>query len=69
MQPAKRFSELISQNHLEESLQLISQSHLEESLQQIISGAYDPRNVLDDASQDENRNPHVRYPDAHIPGI
>ncbi len=43
-----------------------AQNHQEESLQQI---AYDPSNILDDASQDENRNPQVRKMGAQIPGI
>ncbi len=43
--PANRFNESISQIHRKKSLQPIA------------SGAYDPSNVLDDASQDENRNP------------
>ena len=45
--PAKRFNESISQNRREESLS------------QIVSGVYDHSNVIDDAIQDENRNPHV----------
>ncbi len=54
VQPAKRFTESISQNYQEESLQ------------QIISNAYNHSN---NASQDENRNPHFQYPDAEILGI
>ena len=45
--PAKRFNELISQKQREELLT------------QIVSGVYDPSNVVDDAIQDENRNPYV----------
>ena len=56
-QPAKRFNESISQNHREESLQ------------QVISGAYDTSNNLDNASQDQNINPQVLYPGAQILGI
>ncbi len=41
----------------------ISQSYLEEPLLQILLDAYDYSN---DASQDENRNPHFRYQDAQI---
>ena len=52
--PARCFTELISQNYREESLQ------------QIISEAYDYSN---NASQDENRNPHFWYQDAQILGI
>ena len=55
--PAKRFNESISQNHREESLS------------QIVSGIYDHSNVIDDAIQDENRNPHVRDPGAQTLGI
>ncbi len=46
--PAKRFNELISQKQREELLR------------QIVSGVYDPSNVVDDAIKDENRNPYVR---------
>jgi hypothetical protein len=52
--PAKCFTELISQNYLEESLS------------QIISEACGYSN---DANQDENRNPHFQYPDEQILGI
>ena len=55
--PAKRFNESISQNRREESLS------------QIVSGVYDHSNVIDDAIQDENRNPHVRDPGAQTLGI
>ena len=55
--PAKRFNESISQNRREESLS------------QIISGIYEHSNVIDDAIQDENRNPHVRDPGAQTLGI
>ena len=55
VQPAKRLNESISQNHPEELLQ------------HIVLGAYDPSNVQDDASQDENRNPYVQYPGVQIP--
>jgi hypothetical protein len=50
--PAKRFNESISQKQREELLT------------QIVSGVYDHSNVVDDAIQDENRNPYVRYPGA-----
>ena len=36
---------------------------------QIVSGIYDPSNVVDDAIQDENRNPYVRYPGAQTLGM
>ena len=53
MPPAKRFNESISQNQREESLL------------QIVSSIYDHSgNVIDDAIQDENKNPHVRDPGA-----
>ena len=56
--PAKRFNESISQNQREESLS------------QIVSSIYDHSgNVIDDAIQDENRNPHVRDPGAQTLGI
>ena len=55
--PAKRFNESISQNQREESLQ------------QIVLGVYDHSNVVDDAIQDENRDPHVRDPGAQTLGI
>ena len=55
--PAKCFNESISQNRREESLS------------QIVSGVYDHSNVIDDAIQDENRNPHVRDPGAQTLGI
>ena len=55
--PAKRFNESISQNQREESLL------------QIVSGGSDPCNDVDDASQDESINPHVRYPGAQTLGI
>ena len=55
--PAKRFNESISQNQREESLS------------QIVSSIYDHSNVVDDAIQDENRNPHVRDPGAQTLGI
>ena len=56
--PAKRFNDSISQNQREESLS------------QIVSSIYDHSgNVIDDAIQDENRNPHVRYPGAQTLGI
>ena len=45
--PAKRFNESISQKQREELLT------------QIVSGVYDHSNVVDDAIQDENRNPYV----------
>ena len=43
--PAKRFNESILQKQREEMLT------------QIVSGVYNPINVIDDAIQDENRNP------------
>ncbi len=52
--PAKRFKESISQNYRQGSLP------------QVISDAYDYSN---DASRDENRNPHFRYPDVQTLGI
>ena len=55
--PAKRFNEPISLNRREESLL------------QIVSGVYDHSNVIDDAIQDENRNPHVRDQGAQTLGI
>ncbi len=55
--PAKRFNELISQKQREELLT------------QIVSGVYNHSNVVDDAIQDENRNPYVRYPGAQTLGI
>jgi hypothetical protein len=55
--PAKRFNESISQKQREELLT------------QIVSGVYDHSNVVDDAIQDENRNPYVRYPGAQTLGI
>jgi hypothetical protein len=57
VQPAKRL------------IELISQTSQEESLQQIVSGAFNPSNVLDDASQDENRNSHVLYSGVQISGV
>ncbi len=36
---------------------------------QIVSGVYNHSNVVDDAIQDENRNPYVRYPGALTLGI
>ena len=48
--PAKRFNESILQKQREELLT------------QIVSGVYDPSNVVDDAIQDKNRNPCVQYP-------
>ncbi len=39
--------------------ELILQKQREELLIQIVSGVYDPSNVIDDAIQDENRNPYV----------
>ena len=48
--PAKRFNESISLNRREESLS------------QIVSSIYDHSNVINDAIQDEKRNPHVRDP-------
>jgi hypothetical protein len=36
---------------------------------QIVSGVYDPSNVVDDAIQDENRNPDVLYQGAQTLGI
>ena len=56
MPPAKRFNESISQNQREESLS------------QIVSSIYYHSNVIDDAIQDENRNPHVRDPGAQTLG-
>ena len=55
--PAKLFNELISQNRREESLS------------QIVSSIYDHSNVIDDAIQDENRNPYVRDTGAQTLGI
>ena len=58
MPPAKRFNESISQNQREESLS------------QIVSSIYDHSgNVIDDAIQDKNGNPHVRDPGAQTLGI
>ena len=54
--PTKCFNESISQNYREESLS------------QIVVGVYDHSNVVDDAIQDENRNPHVRDPGAQTLG-
>jgi hypothetical protein len=51
--PGKRFTESILWNYQEESLQ------------QIIMEAYDYSN---EANQDEDRNPHLRYLDAQILG-
>jgi hypothetical protein len=36
----------------------------DESQPQVVSGAYDPSNVFEDADQDESRNSEVQYPDA-----
>ncbi len=47
----------------------ISEKQREELLMQIVLGVYDPSNVVDDAIQDENRNPYVRYPVAQTLGI
>ena len=55
--PAKRFNESIWWNQQEESLS------------QVVSGVYDHSNVIDDAIQDENRNPYVRDPGAQTLGI
>ncbi len=55
--PAKRFNESILQKQREELLT------------QIVSGVYNHSNVLDDAIQDENRNPYVRYQVAQTLGI
>ena len=55
--PAESFNESISQNQREESLS------------QIVSGIYDHSNVIDDATQDENRTPHVQDPGAQTLGI
>ena len=55
--PAKRFNESMSQKQPEELLP------------QVVSGVYDHINVIDDAIQDENRNPHVRDPGAQTLGI
>ncbi len=49
--------------------ELISQKQLEELLTQIVSGIYDHSNVVDNAIQDENRNPYVRYPGAQTLGV
>ena len=55
--PAKRFNESMSQKQREESLS------------QIVSGVYNHSNVVDDAIQDENRNPYVRDQGAQTLGI
>ncbi len=47
--PAQHFNESFNES--------ISQKQREELLKQIDSGVYDPSNVIDDAIQDENRNP------------
>ncbi len=47
--PAKRFNESISQKQREELLM------------QIVSGVYNPTNVVKDAIQVENSNPYVQY--------
>ncbi len=47
----------------------ISQKHRKELLTQTVLGVYDHSNVVDDAIQDENRNPYVRYLGAQILGI
>jgi hypothetical protein len=52
--------------HFNES---ISQKPREELLTQVVSGVYDHSNVVDDAIQDENRNPYVLYPGAQTLGI
>jgi hypothetical protein len=57
MPPAKRFIESTSQNHREESLL------------QIVSCAYDHSSVVDDATQDKNRNPYIQYQWAQTMGI
>ena len=46
----------------------ISLKQREELLQQVVSGVYDHSNVIDDAIQDENRNPYVRDPGAQTLG-
>ena len=38
-------------------------------LTQIVSGVYDHSNVVNNAIQDENRNPYVLYPGAQTLGI
>ena len=55
--PAKRLNESISQKQREELLA------------QIVSGVYDHSNVVNDAIQDENRNPYVQYQGAQTLGI
>ncbi len=47
--PAKRFNESISQKQREKLLM------------QIVSGVYNPSYVVDNAIQDENRNPYVLF--------
>ncbi len=47
----------------------ISQYYQEELWVHVISGNNDYSNVLDDASQKENRNPPFQNPDAQILGI
>ena len=54
--PAKRFIESTLQNQREKSLQ------------QIVSGVYDYSSVIDDAIQDEDKNPDVQYPGAQTLG-
>jgi hypothetical protein len=55
--PAKRFNESISQKQREELLT------------QIVSGVYNHSNVVDNAIQDENRNPYFGYQGAQTLGM
>ena len=52
-------SQLLNVQHAKRFNESISQNQLDESLLQIVSGVYDHSNVVDNAIQDENRNPHV----------
>jgi hypothetical protein len=67
--PRDGASQLLNASTAKRSNESISQKQREELLAQIVSGVYDPSNVVDYAVQEENRNPYVRYPVAQTLGI
>ncbi len=67
--PRDGTSQLLNASLAKRFNESILQKQREEWLTQIVSGVYYQSNVVDDAIQDENRNPYVQYPCSQTLGI
>jgi hypothetical protein len=67
--PLDGASQLLNASPAKSFNESISQKQREELLTQIVSGVYNHSNVVNNAIQDENRNPYVPYQGAQTLGI